>query len=178
MFTCQYCGTQFMEHQPNCPNCGAAIKVDKAQAVKHDPATALEAIREICSKYQELDPIHFDDAIDAKRLANVTEKFEIPADEKVILLYDDTVFSGKNDVGFAVGSQGLYWRNSWTTTSKRNKLSWDEFAKREIGLNDLMIQLGSGDQIGVAGCGSNETREKLLAMLKEIQGLFKSKSPA
>lgn len=173
MFTCQYCGTQFTEHRPNCPNCGAAIRADAKQTARRDPSSALEAIRQICSRAQGLESVYFEDAIQPKRMENARARMEIPADEKVILLYDDTIFNGKNDVGFAVCAGGLYWRNDWTVDSKRRKMTWEEFAKREIRLNVLQFDLEFGDAIGVAGCGSGEVREKLLAMLREIQNLFK-----
>ena len=174
MFTCQYCGTQFTEHRSNCPNCGAAIKVDSKEAVKRvAPENALDAIRGICEQHQKDESVFFDDAIDAARLQHVVTKFEIPADEKVILLYDDTVFNAKPNVGFAVCSGGLHWRNDWTVSSKRKHLTWEEFAKRDVVLDGLQINLGFGDAIGVAGCGSDEVRGHLLAMLREIQNLYK-----
>ena len=179
MFTCQYCGTQFTEHRSNCPNCGAAIQVDAKQAAKRSKSVSvLDDIRQICSQVQGLESVYFEDAIQPKRLANVMAKFEIPADEKVIFLYDDTVFNAKNDVGFAVCTRGLYWRNDWSVSTKRRHLTWDEFAKRDVNLDGLQIKLGFGDQIGVAGCGSDPVREKLTFMLKDIQRLFKSQTPA
>lgn len=172
MFTCQYCGTQFTEHRPNCPNCGATLKMDAKPSPRRDPASALEAMREICAKMQGLESVYFEDAIQPKRMENARARLEIPAEEKVILLYDDTVFNAKNDVGFAICERGLYWRNDWSVETKRRKLSWEEFTKRSIRLDGLQLDLEMGDAIGMAGCGSDEIRAKLLAMLRDIQALF------
>jgi len=37
MFTCKYCSTEFIEHKPNCPNCGAQIKISESCAEKIGP---------------------------------------------------------------------------------------------------------------------------------------------
>ncbi len=167
MFTCSYCGTQFLEHKPNCPNCGAAIRIapsqpNEAEAVPTD-------LYKICDSYQENYSLYFDDSIGATRLKNAVSRFNIPLNEKVIMLYDDTVLNANNKLGFAICSQGIYWKNDWTVETKRTYLPWSEFSNRAIKLDNLQVDLGKGDRIGVAGCGSVEVREKIVKMLKEIQ---------
>lgn len=170
MFTCAYCGTQFMAHAPNCPNCGAAVKIDSGKAERNsDWEASCSAIYKICAEFQEDDPLHFDDAIKPARMQSAVSSFNIPANEKVILLYDDTIFNSSNKVGFAVCARGIYWKNDWSVETKRNYLSWEEFAKRIIKLQGLYLDLGKGDRIGMAGCGSDETRNRITRMLKEIQ---------
>jgi len=170
MFTCAYCGTQLTEHKPNCPNCGAAIKIDPLQAEKNFGREASRsAIYKICAEFQEGGSLYFDDAIKPSRMKNAISNFNIPANEKVIMLYDDTVFSSNNKVGFAICARGIYWKNDWAVETKRTYLSWKEFAGRDIKLEGLYINLGKGDAIGVAGCGSDEAGNKIVEMLKEIQ---------
>ncbi len=170
MFTCTYCGTQLMEHKPNCPNCGAAIKIDLPQTKTHaDQSTAYAAIYEICNQHQGSNSTYFDDSINAARMKNAVSNLNIPASEKIIMLYDDTIFNSNNKVGFAICGQGIYWKNDWSVDTKRNYLAWSEFAKREIERDGLHVSLGKGDRIGMAGCGSDETRDKLVEMLKEIK---------
>ena len=167
MFTCKYCGTEFLEHQPNCPNCGAPIKVSEGNASKNEP----KSIREICVKYEATKNLHIDEVIDKKRMATAREKFNIAADETIIMLYDDTIF-GSNKVGFAVCAGGLYWKNDWSVETKRNFLTWEAFAERNIDLDGFHIQLGRGDAIGMAGVGDEEARKQCVKMLNEIKSLL------
>ncbi|MBC7878385.1 MAG: hypothetical protein H7Y59_14535 [Anaerolineales bacterium] len=170
MFTCTYCGTQFLEHKPNCPNCGAAIKIDSVHTKRSaDQDATYTTIYQICDRYQGDDSIHFDDTINPARMKSAVTNLNIPGNEKVIMLYDDTVFSSNNKVGFAICGQGLYWKNDWSVETKRNYLAWEEFSKREIAREGLHISLGKGDRMGVAGCGSDETRDNIEKMLNEIK---------
>lgn len=168
MFTCKYCGTEFTEHKPNCPNCGAPIKVADKKVTKEN---APKSIREICIKYEEVRNLYLDEVIDAKRMKTVKENFNIPAHEDVFMVYDDTLF-GNAKVGFAICAGGLFWKNDWTIESKRNFLTWDEFAKRKITLNNLQINLERGDNIGTAGVGDDEARKQMAKMLNEIKDLL------
>jgi hypothetical protein len=165
MFTCAYCGTQFTQHVPNCPNCGAAIKVTTAPKEK-------DSLREICLKYEGVNNLYIDEAIDAKRMKTIRENFNIPAAETVVMAYDDTIF-GNNKLGFAVCVGGLYWKNDWSVTSKRSRLTWEEFSKREIKLEQYQVSLDKGDNLGVAGCGSDYIRKSIEKMLKEIRAAFR-----
>jgi len=137
MFHCEYCRTQFAEHQPNCPNCGAQIQAGPgARAANAVTVGMSKAIREICEPFDDEDGFYFDDSIDEKRMKTSRERFNIPPEEKIWLLYDDTLL-GTNREGFAVCESGLYWRNMWTTTSKRTFLSWSDFASRSISLESM-----------------------------------------
>lgn len=118
MFTCKYCGTEFLEHQPNCPNCCAPIKVSEGKAKKKEP----KSIREICVKYEGTKNLYIDETIDKKRMATVREQFNIAANEEIIMVYDDTIF-GNNKVGFAICTGGLYWKNDWLVDTKRTFLT-------------------------------------------------------
>lgn len=82
-------------------------------------------------------------------------------------MYDDTLL-GTNREGFAVCESGLYWRNDWTSNSKRTYLSWDEFANRSIKLKDMEIKLGRGDTIGIAGAGEKKIMKEILNFFRVI----------
>ena len=167
MFTCKYCGTEFLEHQPNCPNCGAPIKISESKARKSEPGS----IREVCIKYEATKNLHLDETIDEKRMATVRGQFNIAAGENIIMVYDDTIF-GNNKVGFAICAGGLYWKNDWSVDTKRTFLNWEAFAERELSLDGYHIQLGCGDAIGMAGVGDEEARKQVLTMLREIKALL------
>lgn len=169
MFICKYCGTEFTEHKSNCPNCGAPIKVADKKITKEN---APKSIREICVKYEGVRNLHLDEMIDAKRIKTVREQFNIPANENIIMVYDDTIF-GNNKVGFAICASGLYWKNDWSIETKRNFLNWDDFTERKIELDKFQINLGRGDAIGTAGIGDDEARKQITEMLKEIKSLLK-----
>jgi DNA-directed RNA polymerase subunit RPC12/RpoP len=178
MFRCDYCGTQFLEHQPNCPNCGAQIhaKVSTTDA-KAGAIGAPKAIRKLCEPFDEEDSFYFDDSIDENRMKTVRERFKIPPDEKIWLLYDDTLL-GTNREGFAICESGLYWRNTWTTSSKRTYLSWRDFASRSISLKSMEIKLGRGDNIGVAGAGDKKVMKAILELLLALQENVRGQQPA
>jgi hypothetical protein len=162
MFQCDYCGVQFLEHQPTCSKCGALIKVITTSVA------STEMLRMICIKYDGTLKLYLDDSISPQRLATARERFNVPADEVVVMLYDDTLF-GNNRLGFAICSGGLYWRNDWAVPSKRRFLTWPAFAERTIVLEKWSIDLGRGDQIGMAGMGDNKARAQVLALLNEIK---------
>lgn len=168
MFTCKYCGTEFLEHISNCLNCGAPIKLSESKPRKGEP----KSIREVCIKYEGTKNLYLDETIDAKRTATVREQFGIAANEEIIMVYDDTIF-GNNKVGFAICAGGLYWKNDWSVDTKRTFLNWETFAEREITLDGYHIQLGRGDAIGMAGIGDEEARKQTLNMLIEIKALLR-----
>lgn len=114
MFICKYCGTEFTQHKPNCPNCGAPIKIADKNVPKEDVS---KSIREICIKFEGISNLHLDETIDAKRMKTVRENFNIPDVESIIMVFDDTIV-GNNKIGFAICSGGLYWKNDWTIKSK------------------------------------------------------------
>ena len=166
MFTCKYCGTEFLEHTPNCPNCGAPIKISESK-VKNEP----QSIRKVCIKYEATKNLYLNETIDKKRIATVREQFNIAANEEVIMVYDDTIL-GNNKVGFAICTGGLYWKNDWSVDTKRNFLTWEAFAERELSLEGYHIKLERGDVIGMAGIGNEEARKQTLNMLREIKTLL------
>lgn len=168
MFICKYCGTEFTEHKSNCPNCGAPIKVADKKVSKEN---APKSIREICIKYEGVKSLHLDEMIDKNRMETVREHFNIPANENVIIVYDDTIF-GNNKVGFAICVSGLFWKNDWSVDTKRNFLNWADFAERKIVLDIYQIKLERGDAIGTAGVGDDEARKQIVLMLREIKDLF------
>jgi len=131
-------------------------------------ASSTNSLRAICIKYDGTPHLYLDDTISPQRLATARERLNVPADEVVLMLYDDTLF-GSNRVGFAICNGGLYWRNDWAVSSQRRFLAWPEFAERSIVLENLNISLGRGDQIGMAGMGDEEARMQVVALLNEIR---------
>jgi hypothetical protein len=180
VFQCNYCGAQFLEHKTNCSNCGALIKaipvevIDRANGASTGPTTKeAKSIRAICANYEETRNLRLDETINAKSMKTVRSSFNLPTDETVIMVYDDTLM-GSNKTGFAICQGGLYWKNDWTTETRRNFLTWQVFAERTIRLDEFTIQLGHSDKINTAGVGDKAAREQMVALLNEIKVLVNS----
>ncbi|MFZ5911223.1 MAG: hypothetical protein ACOYYU_14520 [Chloroflexota bacterium] len=136
-----------------------------------------DAIRAACLRFQGVDRLYLESAIDSKRMQNARSAMRIPEQETVILLYDDSLLEN-NKVGFAVCAGGLYWKNDWSVGSRRTRLSWGEFAQRKrIREKDLAVDLTRGDRIGLAVLGEAE-RAQVIALLEEIQAVCKKEFEA
>jgi hypothetical protein len=180
MFQCNHCGAQFLEHKTNCPDCGALIKaiplaeidLPGRETVKTGDGL-ISSIRAICTGFEEIQRLRIDDTIDQKRMKTVRYEFNIPTDERVIMVYDDTLW-GNNKKGFAICQGGLYWKNDWAVETKRSFLSWQDFTERSITLDGLNISLDRGDRLGTAGAGDTKVREQIVVMLNDIKGWLKN----
>src|SRR5688572_8220391 len=104
MYLCKYCGAEFLEHKTNCTNCGALSKATPQEEIERASGAIskeIKSIRAICEKFEETRNLRIDETINAKRMKNVRSHFNIPTDETVIMVYDDTLL-GSNKTGFAI----------------------------------------------------------------------------
>lgn len=172
---CQYCDRAMAQAEPYCPSCGAPISAVKtAGGAQPDARPNPETIRQICSQFEDVDCCYLDETIPDKKQKNAIAAFGIPTAEKIIMLCDATVF-GSAKVGFAICEAGLYWKNDWTTPTKRTYLSWADFGQRSLSIDDYALDLQRGDQIDLAGVGDDDIMQRILAMLRQVQKQF---SPA
>lgn len=110
--------------------------------------------------------------IPRKKSDNAYACYGIPPSAKVFAIVDTTVFgSAKN--GLAFTSEGLFWKNDWTTTSAKTCMSWEEFessadARSTKGF-DLL--LGGGCALGMSGCDMKP--KELLQLMTNIAALMK-----
>lgn len=103
--------------------------------------------------------------IPRKKAENAYASYGMPASVKVFAIVDSTVFgSAKN--GLAFTSEGLFWKNDWTTTSAKNQMSWDEFKStaQVWGVKGSDLLLGKNCAFGMAGSGM---KPKVLLQLME-----------
>lgn len=125
-----------------------------------------------------LETFHADDlfiapTIPTNKLANAYANYKIPNNKLIIALIDATVFgSAKN--GMAITGDGLYWKNDWTTDSRKTFLTWDEISNN---INDIQAKgsellLGSGCSFGMAGAGMKPIT--LLKLLTEIEKIVET----
>lgn len=111
--------------------------------------------------------------IPRKKAENAYASYGMPASVNVYAIVDATVFgSAKN--GLAFTSEGLFWKNDWTTTSAKTHMSWDEFKStaqlRAVKGSELL--LGNACAFGMAGSGMKpkvllQLMEKLAQQLQE-----------
>ena len=131
----------------------------------------IQQIRDVCEEYEEFESCHTVATIPQKKLRNAREAFGIAKDAKIIMVYDGTVF-GSNKLGFAICEGGIYWKNDWTTSTKRTFLTWEEFREREIRPNveGFYIGLGRGDNIAIL---LDEQVLPLGELLKKVRAILR-----
>ncbi|WP_020620543.1 helix-hairpin-helix domain-containing protein [Paenibacillus daejeonensis] len=127
---------------------------------------SLERISDICAGYTG-QGYFVEELIPDRKLRNATQSLRLPRDERIIAFVDGTVFgSGKN--GLAICTNGLYWKNDWTTESRKTNLSWEAFAKCEVGnKGKFNIELGYGNLFNTSGCSF--PNHQLIKLLQELQ---------
>ena len=168
MFTCRYCNTTYPKFQTTCSSCGANLSTEGAAKLPMQ-GSAIERIRDICESYEDAKEFMPGDHIPERKMKNAKKVFEqFPADA-TIFLFCDTHPTEKGKRGFLICEDGLYWHNSWAVDTNRNFLTWEDFVKRELGLDRFTLTMGRGDAIGLAGLGSDQKRDKALRLLNEIK---------
>ncbi|WP_226685209.1 MULTISPECIES: hypothetical protein [Shewanella] len=111
--------------------------------------------------------------IPSKKAKNASVCYGMPASVNIYAIVDSTVFgSAKN--GLAFTSEGLFWKNDWTTTSAKNHMSWEELinTSQEHAVDGSELLLGQDCAFGMAGSGMKPAvLLKLLEKLaQKIQG--------
>ncbi|WP_335922970.1 hypothetical protein [Shewanella chilikensis] len=111
--------------------------------------------------------------IPSKKAKNASACYGMPASVNIYAIVDSTVFgSAKN--GLAFTSEGLFWKNDWTTTSAKNHMSWEELinTSQEHAVDGSELWLGQDCAFGMAGSGMKPAvLLKLLEKLaQKIQG--------
>lgn len=111
--------------------------------------------------------------IPSKKAKNASACYGMPASVSIYAIVDSTVFgSAKN--GLAFTSEGLFWKNDWTTTSAKNHMSWEELinTSQEHAVDGSELLLGQDCAFGMAGSGMKPAvLLKLLEKLaQKIQG--------
>lgn len=111
--------------------------------------------------------------IPSKKAKNASACYGMPASVNIYAIVDSTVFgSAKN--GLAFTSEGLFWKNDWTTTSAKNHMSWEELinTSQEHAVDGSELLLGQDCAFGMAGSGMKPAvLLKLLEKLaQKIQG--------
>ena len=168
---CEYCETKNPLSNSHCLSCNAVLRGGPSPQSKAGLDSFSTAVMKLCEPYEASEWCNIQETAAPKKLARATETFGIPADEQILVLYDDTLF-GSNKNGFAICREGLYWRNSWDTPTKRTSLSWEKFVERPIKLEGSSVDFGRGDQISVTA-SSSEDQQQIVAFFRKLQELLR-----
>ncbi len=104
-------------------------------------------------------------SIKPKKLANARNEFPLPAGVIVVGLVDLTAF-GSNKNGLAICTDGIYWKNDWTTKTMKTALSWVDLVGREIGSASRELLFGPDAVVGMSA--TDVKPATLAAVLGEI----------
>lgn len=104
-------------------------------------------------------------SIKPKKLTNARNEFPLPAGVIVVGLVDLTAF-GSNKNGLAICTDGIYWKNDWTTKTMKTALSWVDLAGREIGSASRELLFGPDAVVGMSA--TDVKPATLAAVLGEI----------
>lgn len=105
--------------------------------------------------------------IPRKKADNAYASYGMPSSVNVFAIVDSTVFgSAKN--GLAITSQGLFWKNDWTTTSAKNHMPWEEFKSttQVRAVKGSELHLGNGCAFGMSG--SSMKPNVLLQLMEKL----------
>jgi hypothetical protein len=168
MNVCQHCGSRVNLSERECLGCGAPVQIRTEPRMRAEIDNLEAQILNICKDYEDMEQLHIFETVPARKLRNARKAFNIPPDEKILLLYDDTVF-GSNKDGFALCASGIFWEKNWRNNSKRDHISWAEFADRKLqsDLDSYGLKLGRGDVISLTQGDTNRIVE-LFVELKRI----------
>lgn len=148
------------------------------QISKYDFLDVQEEMKKILTRYSS-DDLYKTEGIPQKKREAAIQNYPVPRQEIILALIDGTLF-GSAKVGMAIGLQGIYWKNDWTTETAKNFLSWEEMAKstQSIGVKAISsdLLLGSGCVFNLSG---SQVKAKYLAeLLNEIIALYKATQPS
>ncbi len=159
MSYCASCETTWELASIRCPDCGTRLGDQPG-------GTSLHAI---CESAVGMASFYVGEDVPEKKAKNVYEHYPI-GDDELLLLIDATVF-GSAKIGVALGRKGIYWNTDWITGSKRHKLTWKQFAKRDLERVGLSLHLGKGDVIDLA---ATTDTDDVFAFLTRLHNAAKS----
>lgn len=156
MLVCPYCGSRFMVTGAQAEGASANEEEDEESSYEESFDTIEDLVIWYCETLED-DAEDSDylfvgeDLSDLPKYRKAATNFRIPAEERVHLIYDDTVF-GSCKTGFAITDQGLYYNYS---ESGCGSMDWDLFTdykvkklkenSSDIRLSDLNLTVTSAD---------------------------------
>lgn len=125
-----------------------------------------ETIINIMNNYSS-DGFYIAGNIPATKYNNLKQEIPLPSSVKILALIDTTVMgSAKN--GMAITTDGLYWKNDWTTKTMRNFLSWNELVESDFAISKKTydLELAPGCLFNMASCSMK--KDKLINLINQI----------
>jgi hypothetical protein len=185
---CPYCQTSNSTAERLCLSCGAPLPLMRNDSKPFHSTSRSDSrsdnlipseqfhqkLREICERHEDRERCHTSNTYSFKNFERARRHFRIPHEDKVILIFDNSVF-GSNKFGFAISEKGIYWKNGWYEPTRRRYLSWEKFAQRKIRPrpDDYCINLTRKDNISIS---FTEDIQPMADLLEEIQALIKSEN--
>jgi hypothetical protein len=123
-------------------------ELSSSNARPPEGATIEQVIEWACNNYSG-GGIPVGPLISPKKLSNAKKEFPLPMTAVAVGLVDCTAF-GSNKNGLALCTDGIYWKNDWTTKSLKSSLSWSELLAREIGSASRDVLFGPDAVVNMA----------------------------
>ncbi|RXZ77883.1 DUF4339 domain-containing protein [Paenibacillaceae bacterium] len=106
--------------------------------------------------------------IPIKKLNNALAYFPVSLGEHPVIAFADGTLFGSGKKGFAIGFKGIYWVNSWRTSTNYNYLYWNDFAGVILRRLPYSIELGAGNYFELSSC-SFGVEGRLFELLEQLQ---------
>lgn len=122
------------------------------------------------------DDFHKHDRIPPKKLETANALYPVDPADTPLALIDATIF-GSAKCGMVIGLKGIYWKNDWTTPTKKNVLSWEELAPHADTLSSsfMTVKLAPGCEFNLSG--SQMKSEQLIGLLRKLCEVATKKPP-
>jgi len=118
--------------------------------------------------------IHILGDIPDNKLQTAIELYPVDENDTILSLIDGTVFRSAK-VGMAIGLKGIYFKNDWTTQTRKNFFSWDELKGKKIKKGSwYCVEIAPGSEFNVSGAGISVN--VLIDLLNSIIELFSENS--
>ena len=97
-----------------------------------------------------------------KKYQNAITNFEIPTDEKIYIIYDETMF-GNCKFGFAVTEWGIYYKQKF----EKNFITWESLLNQKISVGLFTFNIGN-----LIFASDGKSGKTLLAIFEKLKELF------
>ena len=135
---CQNCGADLSSEDGDVPTCGCCSPADAARI----PMTDESVLALLRQHFLGVDSMYLCPRIPGKKelAARGVHARHLPSDERVLALFDDTVF-GSGDEGFVVTSQRVCWKN---ISGRAQMIEWQHVDPDRMFADRLKLVLGPG----------------------------------
>lgn len=114
--------------------------------------------------------IHIYEDIPQNKLQTAIKSYPIDNNDTVLALIDATVF-GSAKVGMAIGIKGIYFKNDWSTPTRKSFFSWEDLKGKKVEKGSMFcILISPGSEFNVSG--ATISRDVLINLLNSLIELY------